>query len=474
MLIRALPFQNDVAKTIRLSHAVALKGNVMPLKQACRISAALLVAIFFAGCQTGSNPSTFGHPTVSLVVPQTNGVGTNREIGVVFSQAMDPSSINGSSFLVAGASGTVSYDALNKIGSFKPSPNFTPNTTYTATITTVARDTNGSQLASPFNFSFTTRATTDTSAPYVAAVNLAPGTTGVPLNQKIAVTFDEQMASSTVNSTTFYINGVTATVSYDVVTQTATLTPSASLAPNITYTFSVTTGAQDAGGVPLAAPFTQTFTTGSGQSSGPAAVALCPNVGNFSVLAGSTVTNTGPTVISGDIGISPGTAVTGFPPGLLGGTLHLADGAAANAQSTLTNAYVDASTRSGGTPESGDLVGKTLDAGVYTSTSSLDLSGDLTLDAQGNSDAIFIFQIPSSLTTSSSSHVILANGAKACNVFWQVGSSATLGTASVFKGNILALTSITVTIGVNLEGRALARNGAVTLDSDTITGCTCP
>jgi len=263
-----------VAKTIRLSHAFALKGNVMPLKQACRISAALLVALFFAGCQTGSNPSTFGHPTVSLVVPQTNGVGTNREIGVVFSQAMDPASINGSSFLVAGASGTVSYDALNKIGSFKPAPNFIPNTTYTATITTAARDTSGSRLASPFTFSFTTRATTDTSAPYVAAVNLAPGTTGVPLNQKIAVTFDEQMASSTVNSTTFDINGVTATVSYDVVTQTATLTPSASLAPNTTYTFSVTTGAQDAGGVPLAALFTQTFTTGSAQSSGPAAVGM--------------------------------------------------------------------------------------------------------------------------------------------------------------------------------------------------------
>jgi len=375
---------------------------------------------------------------------------------------------------VAGASGTVSYDALNKIGSFKPAPNFNPNTTYTATITTDARNIMGSRLASPFSFSFTTRSTTDTSAPYVSAVNLAPGATGVPLNQKIAVTFDEQMSSSTLNPSTFFINGVTATVTYDVVTQTATLTPSAPLAPNTTYTFDVTTGAKDAGGVPLAAPFTQTFTTGSGKSTGPSTVALCPNVGNFSILAGSTVTNTGPTVVSGDIGVSPGTAVTGFPPGLLGGTIHLADGAAANAQATLTNAYVDASTRSGGTPESGDLVGKTLNTGVYTSTSSLDLSGDLTLDAQGNPDAVFIFQIASTLTTSSGSHIILANGAKACNVFWQVGSSATLGTASVFKGNILALTSITVTTGVNLQGRVLARNGAVTLDSDTITGCTCP
>ena len=205
-----------------------------------------------------------------------------------------------------------------------------------------------------------------------------------------------------------------------------------------------------------------------------APVALCPFIGNFSVLAGSTVTNTGSTVISGDVGVSPGTAVTGFPPGLAGGAIHSADGAAAQAQTALTTGYLDAAGRSGGTTVAGDLVGRTFTAGVYKSTSSLAISGDVTLDAQGNSAAVFIFQISSTLTTGSGSHVILANGAKACNVFWQVGSSATLGTNSVFKGNVLALTSITITTGVNLEGRALARNGAVTLDADVITGCTCP
>ena len=122
----------------------------------------------------------------------------------------------------------------------------------------------------------------------------------------------------------------------------------------------------------------------------------------------------------------------------------------------------------------GDLVGQTLTSGVYTSTSSLSDSGNLTLDAQGNANAVFIFQIASTLTTGVGSHILLANGANACNVFWQVGSSATLGTNSVFNGNILALTSITVTTGVNLQGRVLARNGAVTLDDDVITGCSCP
>jgi hypothetical protein len=296
----------------------------------------------------------------------------------------------------------------------------------------------------------------------------------VPLDRKIKVTFDEQMDSLSVNSGTVFIAGVAGTVTYDVVYQTATFTPSANLAANTTYTIMVTTGVKDMGGVPLAAPFQQTFTTGPCQGGGPLPIALCPSIGNFSVLAGSTVTNIGSTVVSGDVGVSPGSSITGFPPGTVGGTIHITDGPAALAQASLTAGYIDAAGRSGGTAVAGDLAGNTLTAGIYTSTSSLANSGDVTLDAQGNPAAVFIFQITSTLTTGSGSHVVLINGATACNVFWQVGSSATLGTNSVFKGNILALTSITVTTGVNLEGRALARNGAVTLDADVITGCTCP
>jgi hypothetical protein len=400
-------------------------------------------------------------------------VGTDREIAVVFSEPMDPATINSSTFTIAGMTGTVTYDATNKIGGFKPSPDFAPNTKYNASISVGAKDMSGTPLAAPYNFSFTTRATSDTSTPFVIAVNLVAGATCVPQNQKILATFDEQMDSLTINPSTFLIVGVTATVSYDVVTKIATLTPSTNLAANTTYTIMVTAGAKDMGGVPVA-PLQQTFTTGPCQGGGTQPVALCPNIGNFSVLAGTTVTNTGSTVVSGDVGVCPGTAVTGFPPGLTGGTIHLADGVASLAQATLTAGYIDAAGRAGGTSVAGDLVGQTLTSGVYTSTSSLANSGDLTLDAQGNPSAVFIFQISSTLITGSGSHVVLANGAKACNVFWQVGSSATLGTNSVFKGTIMALTSITVTTGVNLEGRALARNGAVTLDTDVITGCTCP
>jgi Ice-binding-like/Bacterial Ig-like domain len=450
----------------------------MSFRHFSKVSAALLAAVILIGCGGLSNPPVHNlqlsnAPTVSRVVAETNGVGTNREIAVVFSKPMDPSSINAGSFIVEGMAGTVTYDTTNKIAAFKPSTGFAPNTKYNASITVGARDTSGTPLAAPFNFSFTTRATSDTSPPAIVALNLAAGATCVPLDQKINVTFDEQMDSLTINPSTLSIEGVAAAVTYDVVTQTATLTPSANLAANTTFTITVTTGAKDMGGVGLAAPFHQTFTTGPCQGGGGPTVALCPFIGNFSVLAGSTVTNTGSTTVSGDVGVSPGTAVTGFPPGLAGGTIHSADGAAGQAQTQLTAAYIDVAGRSGSTSVAGDLAGQTFTAGVYKSTSSLAISGDVTLDAQGNPAAVFIFQIASTLTTGSGSHVVLANGASACNVFWQVGSSATLGTNSVFKGNILALTSITITTGVNLEGRALARNGAVTLDADVITGCAC-
>jgi len=446
----------------------------MSTSQISRLSSAVLLAVFLVSCgSVPTQPAASNGPTVSMVVPQTDGVGTNRAIAVLFSQPMDPASINSSSFLVAGVSGTVVYDAANMIAEFKPSADFATNTMYNASITVGAKDMSGTPLAAPFDFSFTTRATSDSSAPYVIAVNLVAGATCVPQNQKIVATFDEQMDSLTINPSTFLIVGVAATVTYDVVTQKATLTPTANLAANTTYTIMITAGAKDLGEVAVA-PLQQTFTTGPCQSGGTQPVALCPNIGNFSVLAGTTVTNTGSTVVSGDVGVCPGTAVTGFPPGSAGGTIHLADGAASLAQATLTAGYIDAAGRSGGTSVAGDLVGQTLTSGVYTSTSSLANSGDLTLDAQGNPSAVFIFQISSTLTTGSGSHIVLANGAKACNIFWQVGSSATLGTNSVFKGNIMALTSITVTTGVNVEGRVLARNGAVTLDSDVITGCTCP
>jgi serine protease AprX len=194
---------------------------------------------------------------------------------------------------------------------------------------------------------------------------------------------------------------------------------------------------------------------------------------SFAVLAGSTVTNTGPSTVNGNLGLSPGTAVTGFGPGTVTGTTYVAEAIALKAQSDLTIAYGDAAARTPAVAAPADLGGLTLTPGVYRNASSLGLTGALTLDAQGDPNAVFVFQAGSTLTTGSASQVRLVNGAQACNVFWKVGSSATLGTGTSLAGNILALTSITINDGVTLQGRALARNGAVTLINDTITAAHC-
>ncbi len=188
----------------------------------------------------------------------------------------------------------------------------------------------------------------------------------------------------------------------------------------------------------------------------------------FTVLGASAVTNTGPTVVNGNLGVSPGCGVTGFPPGtVVGGSILMTDGPAGSAQADAMTAYNDAAGRTTPAIVAGDLGGQTLTPGLYKSTSTLGITGVLRLDGQGSTSSVFIFQIASGLTTASSSQVILQNGAQAANVFWQVGSSATLGTYSSFSGTILALASVTVTTGAALDGRALALTGAVTLDTNT-------
>lgn len=207
-------------------------------------------------------------------------------------------------------------------------------------------------------------------------------------------------------------------------------------------------------------------------AAGPAPV----NIGTaatFSVLAGTAVTNTGATTIDRSVGTSPGTSVTGFPPGIVGGTIHAGDAAALQAQSDLTAAYLVAA----GAPVTATysaLGGRTLVGGVYNAGgATLDLTGTLTLDAQFDPSSVWIFQATSDLVTASSSAVSFVNGASPCNVFWQVTSSATLGSGSTFVGTILALTSITVADNVTVYGRALARNGLVSLINDRFLTLAC-
>ena len=191
----------------------------------------------------------------------------------------------------------------------------------------------------------------------------------------------------------------------------------------------------------------------------------------LAVLAGSSITSTGATNITGDIGLSPGSSIGGFPPGILNGVQHINTEISTQAKLDLTDAYNDAAGRTATdiVTLSGNIGGLTLTPGLYKSTSSLSISsGDLTLDAKGNANAVFIIQIATTLTTTSGRKVILSGGALASNIFWQVGSSATFGTTSVFKGTVMAMQSITLNTGATLEGRALARTGAITMAGNTI------
>jgi hypothetical protein len=219
----------------------------------------------------------------------------------------------------------------------------------------------------------------------------------------------------------------------------------------------------------------------AGNTANAAIVPTVPllSAANYSVIGAETVTNTGPSVLNNSLGLSPGptTAVVGFPPGTVTppAIIDATTPTAAQAQLDLTAAYIDAAGRPLNATTTPDLTGLTLVGGVYAgpSKSPLTLAGTLVLDGEGNPNSVFIFQTDSTLITGSSSTVSLINGAQECNVFWQVGSSATLGTGSTFVGNILALTSVSVTTGVTVHGRALARTGAVTLDNDVFTSPTC-
>jgi hypothetical protein len=316
--------------------------------------------------------------------------------------------------------------------------------------------------------------------PMVTTVNPLNLATMVATFRKPTATFDKAMDPTSISVASFTLKEQGATqllpgaVGYTTATRTAMFKPSSPLLVSTTYVATITTAAKDTMGNALAADYTWTFTTDS-QACGMAPV-LLGAAGNFGALAGQTITNSGPTIVNGDIGVSPGTAITGFGPGMgtVNGSQHAADSAANQGMADLTAAEIDASGRSlcFATIATGELGGLTITPGLYRSgiSSFAITSSDVTLDAQGDSEAVFIFQTSSStLTIANGRAVILAGGAKASNVFWSVGTAAVIGTTANVKGNILAGTSISMNTGAVLEGRALAQSAQVTLLSNTIT-----
>jgi len=419
-------------------------------------------------------------------------VPLNQRIAATFSTFMDPGTIStAGTFTVAVAGGgaavpgTVSYAGRTAI--FSPTANLAASTQYTATITTAARDLTGVAVAANFVWSFTTDLTVDAVAPTITSTNPASAAVSVPIDKRVNATFSKAMDPTTITNATFTLavaaDGapVDGTVAYDPASQIATFTPSGNLASNTQYTAMISNLVKDLTGNPLAAgaaPNPWSFATSGVVGTGPATINLGA-AGSFAVMAAATITSTGLTSINGDVGLRPGTA-EGIPAGEVNGTIHINDPVVTKAQADLLAAYNDAVSRminAQALPAS--IGGLTFAPGLYINASSVLLSGggsnnNVTLDAQGDPDAVFLFKMGSTLTTAPTSQVILAGGAKASNIFWQVGSSATIDTTTIFKGNVLAAVSITLNAGAVVEGRMFAgsdgtASGAVTLDSNTIT-----
>ncbi|MFZ1730938.1 MAG: Ig-like domain-containing protein [Bacteroidota bacterium] len=425
---------------------------------------------------SGPVPDTTA-PYVRFTIPHNNDtdVPVNQKLAATFSEAMDPLTITNMTFTLSeglmNVPGSVVYRGLT--ATFTPNTGLTYNTTYTATITTSAMDLAGNPLAADYVWTFDTYVASDLTAPTVVSTDPANFESGVAVNKTLSVKFSEDMDPLTITSTSFTLwNGTLPVIG--MITSVGTdafFNPSMHLAPNTTYNATITTGVTDLAGNPLAMNYNWSFTTGA-RLPDPLTIDLdCANT--FTILAGSTVTSTGNTIVHGDLGLSPGTAVVGFPPGqVLNGSIHINDALANNAKLCLTVAYNDAAGRTLNAiiVSDGELGGKTLAPGLYRSApGSFGITNsDLTLDAQGNVNAVWIFQMPSStLTVGNGRQVILAGGANSKNIFWQIGSSATIGTTADMKGTMMADQSITLKNGAVLNGRALARIGAVTMDNNT-------
>jgi ice-binding like protein/Big-like domain-containing protein len=447
---------------------------------------------------------TSGEPPSVLGTVPLDGeldVSGSTVASAAFSEAMDVSTIDTASFtLTTGVGlglievdGSIDYDLIADEATFTPDDDLDADTEYTATITTAATDVDGNPLSSDVSWTFTTG-----SPPTVLSTNPADTDINVAINKVIQATFSEAMALSSVDGTTYTLRDaadqpVAGVVAYNLLTHVASFTPDNNLEPNSLYSARITTGATDLAGNPLLADVPWTFTTGTqaAQTAAQAGVAL-GEAGHFAILASGAITNIPFSAITGDVGLTPtaGSGITGFDQPLtcpeVVGVVYTVDNtgpACATVDPVILDlavtdaglAFIDARNAVRGTPAqiTTDLAGLTLYPGLYQSDTTLEFaSGTLTLDAQGDPNAVFILRSESSITTQDTSQVILTKGAQAANVYWTAASAITLGTTSIMKGTLIAGTAISMLTDAVLEGRALTQGpsaAAVTLDSNTIT-----
>lgn len=453
--------------------------------------AVLLLIGLMAGCGGGGGirSSDTTAPTVTATAPTdgTKAVPINRKVTATFSETMIP--INTTTFtLKQGAVpllGKVTY--VGRVATFAPAADLAANTTYTATITTGAKDLAGNALKADYKYSFVTSAAADTTAPTVSSTAPTNGAMAVLTNRTITATFSEAM--DPITTTTFTLKKgatpVSGTVTYaDLV---ATFTPSGNLAPNTTYTATVTTGAKDLAGNALATNKVWSFTTAATPKAVRKPVVL-GMAGDYAILSKTGISTTGTTSIVGNLGVSPAARsyITGFSETLdhtnvfatsskVTGKIYAANMAPptpsylTTAIGNMETAFTDAAGRT--LPDltelgAGNITGKTLVPGLYKWGTGVLMTSGVTL--KGDATDVWIFQIAQDLTVGNGAIVTLSGGAQAKNIFWQVSGKTTLGTTSQFKGIILCKTKIVIMTGAALNGRALAQT-AVTLDANNVT-----
>ena len=476
-----------------------------------------LVSNYVWSFTTGLAPADVTPPTVISTDPANASVGVviSKVISANFSKEMNPATINTTTFLLSQGTtpvaGTVTYSGTT--ASFSPNAILIPNTVYTATITTGAKDLAGNALVNNYVFSFTTgQSTADVTPPIVISTDPANAATGVALSKVIAATFSKAMNPSTINSSTFLLSQgttpVAGTVTYSGTT--ARFTPNANLLPNTVYTATITTGAKDVAGNSLAANYTWTFTTaGTGTTFIPPPLGSVALFGAFGGSAGITNQGLNTVINNGSIGTTgASTLITGFHDGTTGdvytetplnkglvtGRIYTAPpfpgtimSAAIAAQgladaTVLYNSISPAGSPGGTDPGAGELGGLTLAPGTYKSASGTFkiTNGNLTLDAQGNPNAVWKFQTAAGLTVgvagpAGARSVLLINGGLAKNVFWYVGSAAVINGAGggVMSGNIISSAGVTFSTAGNavqtvLNGRAISLNASVTMVNTTV------